>query len=264
MEVRDLLSAIRDSTRETVGSRKAVAVAYSGGLDSSIVARIAGEFSNVKCYTAAFPGSYDHASVGSLAREESVNIELLTLDAEGLVPLMTEASRVLGSRDPIRISYTVPMLRAVEGCLEDLLLVGSGADELFGGYAKYSSMADPAGAMSSDFEKALAELNGLEIAAAHRGKHIGAPLASPQVRAVAGDIPTLDKVRGMERKIALRAVAKELGLPSHSRPKKAAQYSSGALKEMKRLAGSRHMSLSDWTAAILNHELTPRQSVQSP
>jgi len=253
MEARDLLCAIRDSTREIVGSQKAVAVAYSGGLDSSIVARIAAEFSDVMCYTAAFPGSHDATSVERLAKEESVKVELLTLDHGMLGPLMAEASAALKTRDPVRISYTVPILRVVGGCEESLILVGSGADELFGGYAKYGSMVDPASAMRSDFDRALADLTGLETAAVSRGKHIGAPLASNRVREASDEIPIPDKIGGTERKIALRAVARELGLPSHSRPKKAAQYSSGVLREMKRLAKSSHLSLSDWTMKMLEH-----------
>jgi asparagine synthase (glutamine-hydrolysing) len=251
MEVQDLLSAIRDSVRDGIDSRRAVAVAYSGGLDSSVIARIAGESSEVVRYAAAFPGSHDHASVERFAEEEGAALVMITLDGENLEHLVIEAGRALRSADPIRISYTVPIMSVIEASREDLILVGSGADELFGGYSKYSSMADPRSAMTADFEKALQELSMMDAAAVSRGKRVGAPFASRRLREIAERIPIADKISGEKRKMALREVAKELGLPSHSRPKKAAQYSSGVLREMRRAARADGVDLSAWTEKVL-------------
>ncbi|MCU0852518.1 MAG: asparagine synthase-related protein [Thermoplasmata archaeon] len=251
MEIQNLICAIRESVRDTIGSQKAVAVAYSGGLDSSVVARVAGESSEVVCYTAAFPGSHDHGSAVRFAEEEGAALEMIMLDAENLEHLVIEAGRALRSADPIRISYTVPIMSVIEASREDLVLVGSGADELFGGYSKYSSMADPTNAMTADFEKALHELSMLDAAARTRGKRVGAPFASSSLREIADGIPIADKVSGERRKIVLREVAKELGLASHSRPKKAAQYSSGVLKEMRRAARVGGVDLSAWTEKML-------------
>jgi asparagine synthase (glutamine-hydrolysing) len=49
------------------------------------------------------------------------------------------------------------------------------------------------------------------------------------------------------RKLVLREVAVLLGLDAHDRPKKAAQYSSGIMREMERLARKEGMSMSEWT-----------------
>jgi hypothetical protein len=63
-------------------------------------------------------------------------------------------------------------------------------------------------------------------------------------------LPVDRKVSASGRKILLREVARMLDLQSHDIPKKAAQYSSGVLKEMRKLARSEGVSLSDWTSHL--------------
>ncbi|HEX9908138.1 MAG TPA: asparagine synthase-related protein, partial [Thermoplasmata archaeon] len=139
-------------------------------------------------------------------------------------------------------------------CEEDLLLVGSGADELFGGYAKYQASTDPEAAMSSDLVKMMAEAQLLQTEAAKVGKRIGFPFTDEAVVMAALNVPVQEKVDLSGRKIILREVGRALSLHSADRPKKAAQYSSGVLKEMERLAGAQRLNLHDWTTMITSRK----------
>ena len=55
---------------------------------------------------------------------------------------------------------------------------------------------------------------------------------------IALSIPPSQKISRTSRKIVLRKIAKDIGLPKYiyERPKKAAQYGSGSLKTIKKLA----------------------------
>jgi len=247
MDHKGLLMALRKAVSELVAREDRVAVAYSGGLDSSVIAALASEKTNVTCYTCAVKGSFDSRNASQFADDERRQFTLLELGSEDLRSLIRKASGLLGTTDPIKIAYTIPVLCVLHGSAEGVILTGGGADELFGGYAKYAGMRDPTRAMAADFERMLSESHSLSFEATKLGKIIGFPYVAPAVLAAAKEIPLGEKIGPTGRKIILREVAKLLGLESHKRPKKAAQYSSGVMKEMERLAKGEGLSLSQWT-----------------
>jgi asparagine synthase (glutamine-hydrolysing) len=175
---------------------------------------------------------------------------MIGLTPEAIPKIVSEASISLGTSDPIQLAYTIPVLVALKESREKLMLGGHGADELFGGYAKYSSAENPELMMSVDLEKMLVECSAIAKVATSLGKRIEFPFASPEMIACVKSVPLDKKVSASARKILLREVAELLDLRSQSHPKKAAQYSSGVLKEMKKLARTEGKSLSDWTRCL--------------
>jgi asparagine synthase (glutamine-hydrolysing) len=258
MDAEALLAALRKSVRRDIDSTAKAAVAYSGGIDSSIIAALASESVAVDCHTWAVEGSFDAVNVQERADEENLQVMLHVLDAARLRQAVASASAALGSTDPVPISYTIPLILVLEESPEEVVLAGNGADELFGGYSKYASTEDPTSAMKKDFNKMQLEAEELRRWAASSGKRLGFPFVSEDIIRLSRDMPISWKISGGERKVVLREVAKLLKLPSHDRPKKAAQYSSGIRKLMERTAKDEELSLSRWTEKWAQHERQKR------
>jgi asparagine synthase (glutamine-hydrolysing) len=248
MDTDELLRLLRISTEECVASSNSVAVAYSGGVDSAVVERIAREFAKAVCYTCAVRGSHDYARAPLAAEEGGAELRMVVLDRDGLAGLVSKARSVLDTEDLLRIAYSVPILCVIDASEQEGVLVGSGADELFGGYAKYLNKDDPETAMASDIKKMQAENELLKKYAKSVGKRLEAPFISRDLISFAKGLATDRKLKHGERKVILREAAKALGVLSHDAPKKAAQYSSGVMKEMKRMAKEQGMELREWTA----------------
>jgi asparagine synthase (glutamine-hydrolysing) len=191
-------------------------------------------------------GSFDAKHAPSYAAQDEFDLTLIVVERESLGGLVARIGTLLDSCDPVRIAYTIPVARVLEECAETTLLVGSGADELFGGYAKYSTATDPKAIMKSDLSKMLEEDIVLRRVAKTLGKRLESPYVSEATLAFSASLPMNLKISGNDRKVLLRQAAASLGLRSHDLPKKAAQYSSGMMKEMKRQAASSHKDLSDW------------------
>lgn len=249
-EVDQLLSVLRGSMRKIAGEEKALGVAYSGGLDSSIVVALAKELAPTRGYTCAIAGSFDDKHAPEAALHDGIEVKTAHLSDADLVRYIVRSAGVLGTVNPVPISYTIPVLCALDNCQERLLLVGAGADELFGGYAKYQAHTDPEAAMSSDLVKTLAEEQFLQAEAKRLGKRIGFPFTDEGVIMAALAVPVERKVDVSGRKLILRDIGRLLAPHSADKPKKAAQYSSGVMKEMERLAKADRLDLHDWTAAV--------------
>lgn len=249
-----LLSALRGSMRRIVAGEGAVGVAYSGGLDSSVMVALAKELTEARGYTCAIEGSFDAKHAPDCAREDGIEARMIRLSEQDLVGYVVRSAGVLGTTNPVSIAYTIPVLCALDECEEKVLLVGNGADELFGGYAKYQEHGDPEAAMSSDLVKALAEGQLLQAEARRIDKRIGFPFTDEAVIMAALSMPVRRKIDISGRKLALREIGRLLAPHAADKPKKAAQYSSGVMKEMEGLARADGLDIHDWTSAVCTRQ----------
>ena len=250
MDDESLLPALRKAVQEIVGGERRIGVAYSGGIDSSIVAALAQEITHVKCYSAVVPGSHDARTVSASAAEEGRELVVVELSDGPLVQLVIEARNLVGSSNPTPVAYTIPLIAAIGAADETVVLAGNGADELFGGYAKYVNGSDPQLQMAEDLKKAIREADALEKHALEKGKRVGFPFLSDSVQELARAMPLERKIQEGSRKLPLKTLARGLRLPSEHRQKKAAQYSSGVLRRIEKLAKSDGKSAVDWITSL--------------
>ena len=219
---------------------KKVAVAYSGGLDSSVIAMSAAKHAGVIACTAYARGSGD----ARRAKEAA--------EAMGLPIIISELTKekVQAALAAIDLPFTPTLMDRSLWCLyrvvsetarrsgAKVMLLGQLADEMFGGYAKYAEALrmQGGGAAESMMDADLREFSsrgGVRDAAACEGQVVPRfPFGAKELQAFAASLPVSFKIREGERKAVLRRAAVILGVPEKvaGAPKRAAQYSSGVQK----------------------------------
>ncbi|WP_456367629.1 DUF7411 family protein [Thermococcus sp.] len=234
-------------------------VLFSGGLDSTLAAYVASQYSDVVLYTAGTEGSPDL----EWARKASDHFgwelreRVFTLDdvreAVGRVVFAIEEP------NPMNIAIGIPLYFATEVAGREgtkVLLSGQGADELFGGYAKYIDRPD---LMWNDLlnisERNLARDDKITMLNGVEGRY---PFLALPVVNFALKLPLEMKVSGGVRKVILRKLALRLGLPEWmaEREKKAMQYGSRSQKLLEKLAKERGLTLREF-AEVLFRETFP-------
>lgn len=226
---------------------------FSGGLDSSLLTALARPFSDLRLYTIGYPGSHDLEAGEKGAEELGLPWEPIILDDAMLQCAVVHLRDRAGLSDPVAVSFEVPLYIVCTKVPEPVLLSGQGADELFGGYARYSSMSpqELGNARETDIHRLLSEgLPREERLANHFGKELICPYLDPKVIQAALSIPPADLIGELGNKQPLRRIALELGLKAAKAPKKAAQYGSGTMKAMKRMAAEKGMDVGRWVAEV--------------
>jgi asparagine synthase (glutamine-hydrolysing) len=234
-----LAHALDASVRERVGASRRVAVAFSGGLDSSLLAVLASRYTKVLAVTVSAGGSLDESrapvAASALGLEQvGETADASTLDRETKsMSLPFVASRM---DTVLWCIYSVASKAAAEAGAE-VLMLGQLADELFGGYAKYERAAlEGKGAAEAMMKADVADcgMRGFtrDEMACSRWLEPRFPFADDKVVRLAAGMPLAWKVGAGVRKAVLREAAELLGLPKDmaGAPKKAAQYSSGLIK----------------------------------
>lgn len=241
---RDAIQTVREAVVTSVDAIEgSPAIAFSGGLDSSILAaRLDGPL-----YVGGFEGSKDIAAARSSAEaldRELHIIEFTHRDIEQNVPTVVDA---IGRTDPmdVQIALSVFLIAgsvAADG--RDRLALGQGADELFGGYAKIEHAAEDdhvdaetvRGATRETIQTLPRQLERDVLALRAAGVEPVVPLCSDRVIDAALRLPEELLVSGGERKVALRQASDFLPDLIRFRDKKAIQYGSLLSREFDRLA----------------------------
>lgn len=224
----------------------ALAVAFSGGVDSAVVAAAL----DAPLYVVGLEGSADidaaRESAAAMGRADALTVHEVGIgDIEAAIPTV---ARAIGRTNAMEVQIALPLFLVAERLAADgfeRVALGQGADELFGGYAKVANAPDDhrveadsvRGARREVLETLPDQLARDVLAVRAAGVEPVTPLLHDPVVETALRLPDELLVADGERKVALRRVAAErLPMVVANREKKAVQYGSLVAREVDRLA----------------------------
>ena len=214
---------------------KKIAVSYSGGLDSSLLAWVFKD-RNPLLITVGFEGSEDINVSKERAKILGLDHIVHKIEIKELKEALEYVKHFCFSTMELALSagfYIAGKVAKENGA--DILIVGQLADEIFGGYKKYQGLYDKElkNALNEDIKKAIIGLRRDSKAIFSAGIEPMYPYAFKSFFRKATALDTKYKVQ----KLGLRNIGKILGLPYEiiTSKKKAFQYGSRIEKEIKAL-----------------------------
>jgi asparagine synthase (glutamine-hydrolysing) len=239
----------------TKGITKAT-IGFSGGIDSTIIAYFLKELGidiNLICVGVDNPKEFNNA----IESAENLGLDL-TLQSYTEKQVEETLDYVLYSieeSNPMKIGVAMPLYWVSEIAYErgfNDVFTGNGSDELFGGYKKYqleyknshstvrkNMYQDVINSWSTNLERDTMTCNDNSI-------RLRLPFTEINLIQYGLKTPLIHKFKKTgPRKIILRKLAKKLGIPEKIsyRPKKAAQYSTGVNKTIKKIAKKHDLSI---------------------
>jgi asparagine synthase (glutamine-hydrolysing) len=262
---KNLQKLLLDATRKRVADIDKVAVAFSGGLDSSLVAVLA-KLCKVQVYLITVglknQPEVQSAKLAAEALELPLRIQTYTIsDVEQILP---KTLWLIEVPDPVKAGIAVPFYWVAEIASKmkcKVLFAGQGSDELFGGYHKYlqkyaksattvrkAMYSDAAAAYETNFQRDT------QVCSFHKVE-LRLPFADPKVVNFALSLPVnlnIESPQDALRKRVLRQVAKDLEMPAFivNKAKKAIQYATGVHKALRKLSRKKGLNLNEYINRI--------------
>jgi asparagine synthase (glutamine-hydrolysing) len=247
-----LQEMLEQSVHMRVSGAKDVAVAFSGGLDSSVVAFLAKKCTvNVQLIHVSLENQPETEEAKRAAEALNLPLQVYLFREVDVENVLSKVVDLIEEPDPVKASIGVPFYWTAEKTAEagfKVLLAGQGADELFGGYQRYVNeylLQGEEEVRNTMFDDVVSlPENNLErdvkICSFH-DVELRLPFGSYQLAEFALALPIELKIERRAdtlRKLVLRKVAENMGLPASitEKPKKAVQYSTGVNNALKKIA----------------------------
>jgi asparagine synthase (glutamine-hydrolysing) len=266
---RKLQVLIEESIRDRIHDVKEGMVAFSGGLDSSLVAYLVSKL-GLKVNLLHVSIENQAETEQAIAASEQLNLPLQVhfykdSDVEKTLPKVVE---LIEEADPIKVSIGLPFYWTAEKAAEagfHVVLAGQGADELFGGYQRYVNEYCREGSekvLKTMFHDVVnIHLSNLERdlkITSYHDVELRLPFASFNIAEFAVNLPIECKIEPRPdtlRKLVLRRVALNVGMPSSvvDKPKKAVQYSTGINDAVKRVAKKHGKTVNEYIKDLYQH-----------
>ena len=259
------------SIRLRIRDVKDVAVAFSGGLDSSIIGFLARKCgANVHLFHVSLRGQRETQEAKNIAEELKLPLSCYLFENEDVETTVPKVVELIEEADPVNLAVGIPFYWVVEKMAESgfqVLLAGQGADELFGGYQRYVNEYVSFGAAKVE-DTMFSDVRRLHESNIERDKKICVfhdvelrlPFASFKIAEFALGLPIplkIEKKANGLRKLVLREMAKNVGLPVGvvEKPKKAMQYSTGVNAVLVKIAKRHGSTINEYVKKLFVEEI---------
>jgi asparagine synthase (glutamine-hydrolysing) len=263
-----LQKLLSESINERIVDIEKIAVAFSGGLDSSIIATSLAKNckKEVKLITVGLEGQSELRHAEIAAEALSLPLQIKTYKISDVEKAVGKVLWLIEEADPMKVGIAIPLFWTSQIASENgfnVLLSGQGADELFGGYHKYLKHYSRSG---EEVRKVLfhdlvmsykANFQRDNPICAFHEVNLRLPFIDRQVVQFALSLPLNLKILSTEdnlRKHVLRRVAHNLALPAFisEKTKKAVQYTTGVDKALRKLAQIKGLNLKGYVKQVFD------------
>ena len=257
-----LRKLLQQSVKQRVSGLKGVAIAFSGGLDSSVIAFLTKQLEvEVHLISVSLENQPETEYIREAAKALELPLHIYVYSEKTVEDVLPKVLWLIEDPNPVKTSIGIPVFWTAEKASEmgfRVMFAGQGADELFGGYKRYLNdylrygeefvqktiFNDIARMHENNFERDS------KICSFHNTE-LRLPFATYGLTEFAASLPLQLKIESPNdqlRKKVLRKVAKDLGLPHFivNKPKRAIQYTTGVNKVVKRLARKKGFSTKEY------------------
>lgn len=260
-----LQTLLLESMKERLSDIKKAAVAFSGGIDSSLVAMLAKTCGiEVQLITVGLEDQRELHFAKAAAKALELPLRIQTYTQEDVEQTLPKVLWLIEEPDVMKVGVAIPIFWTAEIGSRlgfRILLAGQGADELFGGYQRYlkdyaAGVEAVRDSMYHDvmtcYEKNFQRDN---QACFFHEVELRLPFADQDVVSFSLGLPIHLKIGSAEdhlRKRVLRLTAQNLGMPQFivNRTKKAVQYATGVNKALRRLARRENLTLREYVKSV--------------
>ena len=254
----DLL--FREASETLASKLRRGAVAFSGGVDSTLIASY---MSEAGAQLELITTGLENRPELEIARKAAdylglpIHIEAFTVDE--VEDQLDDVIYSVEDPHPVKIGVAYPFHWTSKKALSlgfKTVFSGNGADEVFGGYKRhqtaYASGEDAEAMMYKDVADSwINNFHRDTKTCIDQGTGLILPCAHPDIIEYGLSIPVQYKLTGTDdglRKIILRKLAKRKGIPDKfsDRPKKAAQYSTGVNNALRKIAKRRGVNVREF------------------
>lgn len=210
--------------------------AFSGGVDSSLVACLAKR----PCLAIGLAGSHDLAQAQRAAEAMHLSCTCIEITQDDVREGLNAVISVIPEPTPVNTAIAVSQYLITRSARElghERVLTGQGADELFGGYARYLTCTDTGSELVRDFHRLASQgLRDQSVAALNK-TYLSLPFLDMRVVRAARSIPAGEMVRDGVGKWPLREVAaRHIPHEIAFYRKKAMQYGTGIARMLQMFA----------------------------
>lgn len=252
-KINELLKILENTIKNI--KPKNLAIAFSGGVDSSLLAGLLKKADyKIKVYVAGMKNSHDIAKAEKAARKIGITLKKIVLtkkDIEESLPIQARILKKVYEGNNLKsyapklkptnlsISFNLPLFFVCKYAKEKFVVIGQGPDEMLGGYHRYKKLKkkEAEKAMNKD-TKNLININYLQnkATAQYFKKELIMPYLKRDFVNFCMSLPYELKINKADKYILRKVAEKILGKKIAFRKKKAAQYGSGIMNEMIKIA----------------------------
>ena len=258
---------LMETNRKQFCDLESVAVAFSGGVDSSVVAALARDIGlDVQLISVGLENQPEVMFTKQAAEALGLPLHLQTYSVKELEETLPKVLWLTEEVNPVSACIGVPFYWLAETAAKlerPVLLAGQGADEIFGGYQRYLTEYKNSGEKAVD-EKLLYDVKNAYRAnfqrdnqvCTYHGVELRLPFINMDVIQFGLRLPLRFKIKSVEdklRKHILRKVAHDrFEIPKllSDKPKKAVQYTTGVTKALQRIAKQNNLKLTEYVEEV--------------